>query len=197
MRIKLVAIVLCIALVLSLAGCGTTGVSKEEYDALLAKNESLQKQLDQTTKEKNELKSDFDSLWDAYDELYGAYDELYTAYNSLTQQEDDDAGVGNGEIELPTEFPMEFYYYSSHITITDCTYTWEQAYNGGLILNCEFTGNIEIKPDALSMIRVWFYDKDGYTIGQASVSFRGEKFKTSESWTLPDGTARIEFADIY
>lgn len=193
MRIKLVAIVLCIALVLSLAGCGTTGVSKEEYDALLAKNESLQKQLDQTTKEKNELKSDFDSLWDAYDELYGVYDELYSAYNALIQQEDGNAVISNGEIELPTEFPMEIWYSNSIITITACSYTWD-TYDGSLRLKCIFEGNVAPERNS-SWIRAWFYDKDGYQLGSDLITFEGEKFKSTEYLYPPEGTVRIEFKE--
>lgn len=196
MKKKIVAIVLCIALMLSLVGCQTTGISQEEYDALLAKNESLQKQLDQITKEKSELKSDFDSLWDAYDELYGAYDELYSAYNALTQQEDDNAGIGNDGIEVPTEFPMELYYYGSLITITDCTYTWEQSYDGTLRLKCEFKGNIVPERD-ISFIRAWFYDKDGYQLDSELVEFQGAKFRSTEYLYSPEGTVRITFEETY
>ncbi|MCR5344670.1 MAG: hypothetical protein K6E46_01265 [Lachnospiraceae bacterium] len=189
---KTVVIGLMISLIILFVGCGTTGVSKEEYDAMLAKNESLQKQLDQTTKEKAELNNDFDALWDAYDELYGAYDELYSAYNSLTQQEADNAGVDNDEIELPTEFPMEFRSYDALVTLIECSYTWLDVD----ILECLFTGNV-VNGDHWSYIRAWFYDKDGYQLGSEIIGFEGEKFRMSQQLYLPNGTVRIEFKEIH
>jgi len=99
---SLTAVILCIAGLVSLAGC--SGVSQEEYNKALgdlktanetlesvtADRDAAEKELDELTAEHETLKSDYDSLladYDALTEEYDSYQERMSPYEDLEEEE--------------------------------------------------------------------------------------------------------------